>query len=129
VKKQTTAPRRRTKRKPAPAGLAAFLAPAAAILKPVLALLLSARIQRRVRRVHLVERLALGNKHSVTVLRVDDREFMVGCTGETMVLLSALGTPSEAAHELPASHLPANQSPAKEVPTKEDLERAFRRVQ
>jgi flagellar biogenesis protein FliO len=116
MKKQTTARRRPAKRKPAPGGLAAFLAPAAAILKPLLAFLLSARIQRRVRRMHLVERLALGNKHSVTVLRVDGREFMIGCTGESMVLLSALGVPSEAA-------------PAQQVPTKEDLERAFRRVQ
>lgn len=124
MKKQTTV-RRRTKRKPAPApGLAAFLAPALAILKPLLAFLGSARIQRRVRRVHLVERLALGSKHSVTVVRVDDREFMVGCTGESMVLLSALGAPAEAAHELPS-----NQPPVKLVPSKEDLERAFRRVQ
>jgi len=90
VKKQTTV-RRRTKRKPAPSGLAAFLGPAIALLKPLLAFLGSARIQRRVRRLQLVERLALGSKHSVTLLRVDDREFMVGCTGESMVLLSALG--------------------------------------
>ncbi len=117
MKKQATARRRRpAKRKPAPGGLAAFLAPAAAILKPLLAFLLSARIQRRVRRMQLVERLALGNKHSVTILRVDDREFMVGCTSESMVLLSALAVPPEAA-------------PAQQVPTKEDLERAFRRVQ
>jgi len=141
MKKPVTAGRRRrnTKRKPAPGGLAAFFALAAGIAAPVLAFLRSARIQRRVRRVHLVERLALSSKHSVTVLRVDDREFMVGCTGESMILLSDLGVSSEAAlrlsgnqspsNQAPGNQAPANPSPAKPVPTKEDLERAFRRIQ
>jgi flagellar biogenesis protein FliO len=113
--KQTT-PRRRTKKKAAAPGPASLLAIVAQAVKPLIALVRSTRIQRRVRRVQLVERLALSSKHSVTVLRVDDREFMVGCTGESMVLLSALGAPSE-----------ATQPQA--VPTKEELEQAFRRVQ
>ena len=59
------------------------------IWKRFLEILRSARVQRRVRRLELLERVALGNKQSVILLRVDQREFIVGCCGESVVLLVA----------------------------------------
>jgi flagellar biogenesis protein FliO len=47
----------------------------------------SARIQRRVRRLELVERVSINNKQSVALFRVDQREFVVGCCGDSVVLL------------------------------------------
>lgn len=47
----------------------------------------SARIQRRVRRLELVERVSISNKQSVALFRVDQREFVVGCCGDSVVLL------------------------------------------
>jgi flagellar biogenesis protein FliO len=48
----------------------------------------SAKVQRRVRRIEIVERITLGNKQSVVLLRLDQREFMVGCCGDSVVLLA-----------------------------------------
>jgi len=51
-------------------------------------LLRSAKVQRRVRRIEIVERITLGNKQSVVLLRLDQREFMVGCCGDSVVMLA-----------------------------------------
>ncbi len=47
----------------------------------------STRIQRRVRRLELVERVAINNKQSVALFRMDKREFVVGCCADSVVLL------------------------------------------
>jgi flagellar biogenesis protein FliO len=65
------------------------------IWKRFMELLRSAKVQRRVRRLEVVERVTLGNKQSVVLVRVDQREFVVGCCGESVVLLVA--PPAEAA--------------------------------
>jgi flagellar biogenesis protein FliO len=57
------------------------------IWKRFLEVLRSAKVQRRVRRLEIVERVALGSKQSVVLLRVDQREFVVGCCGDSVVLL------------------------------------------
>ena len=57
------------------------------IWKRFLEVLRSAKVQRRVRRLEIVERVALGNKQSVVLLRVDQREVVVGCCGDSVVLL------------------------------------------
>jgi flagellar biogenesis protein FliO len=114
--------RRRTRRKTNahPTGpLAALLALAANLGAKLLSFLRSASIQRRVRRMHLVERISISNKHSVTLLRVDDQEFIVGCSGESVVMLGTLSPKMET----------ESSATAKPVPTQEDLLRAFRRVQ
>lgn len=51
-------------------------------------LLRSTRVRRRVRRMEVVERVALGNKQSVVLVRLDEREIVVGCCGDSVVLLS-----------------------------------------
>lgn len=53
-----------------------------------LSIVRSAKVQRRVRRIEIVERITLGNKQSVVLLRLDQREFMVGCCGDSVVLLA-----------------------------------------
>jgi flagellar biogenesis protein FliO len=73
-----------------------------------LGILRSAKVQRRVRRIEIVERIALGNKQSVVLLRLDQREFMVGCCGDSVVLLAP--PPEPAAPAVPAA---AVQAPAK----------------
>jgi flagellar biogenesis protein FliO len=70
-----------------------------------LGILRSAKVQRRVRRIEIVERIALGNKQSVVLLRLDQREFMVGCCGDSVVLLAPPPAPA-----VPAE---AVQAPAK----------------
>lgn len=57
------------------------------IWKRFLEVLRSAKVQRRVRRLEIVERVAMGNKQSVVLLRVDQREVVVGCCGDSLVLL------------------------------------------
>jgi flagellar biogenesis protein FliO len=52
-------------------------------------ILRSTKIQRRVRRLEVVERVNVGNKQSVVLVRMDEREFMVGCSGDTVVLLAS----------------------------------------
>jgi flagellar biogenesis protein FliO len=66
-----------------------LLAVAAGLWKKALSVLRSARAQRRVRAMHLLERLALGNKQSIVLLRVDGQEYVVGCCGDSMVLLGS----------------------------------------
>jgi flagellar biogenesis protein FliO len=51
-------------------------------------ILRSTKIQRRVRRLEVVERVNVGNKQSVVLVRVDEREFMVGCSGDNVILLA-----------------------------------------
>ena len=51
-------------------------------------LLRSTKVRRRVRRMEVIERVALGNKQSVVLVRVDERELVVGCCGDSVVLLS-----------------------------------------
>jgi flagellar biogenesis protein FliO len=53
-----------------------------------LSIVRSAKVQRRIRRIEVVERITLGNKQSVVLLRLDQREFMVGCSGDSVVLLA-----------------------------------------
>jgi flagellar biogenesis protein FliO len=62
---------------------------AGTVWKRFVELLRSARVQRKVRRLEIVERVALGSKQSVLLLRVDQKEFVVGCCGESVVLLVA----------------------------------------
>jgi len=66
-----------------------LLAMAAEIWKKALAILRTARVQRRVRVLQIVERLAVGNKQSVVLIRVDKQEYVVGCCGDSMVLLGS----------------------------------------
>jgi flagellar biogenesis protein FliO len=64
-----------------------------------LSIVRSAKVQRRVRRIEIVERITLGNKQSVVLLRLDQREFMVGCCGDSVVMLApppAAATPETA---------------------------------
>lgn len=79
----------------------------------VISFLRSAGIERRPKRIHMVERLALSSKHSVSLLRVDHHEFVVGYSGDSMVLLSLAGGQTSAVSPI----------------AKEDLVRAFRRAQ
>src|SRR5580698_6464604 len=67
-----------------------------------LSIVRSAKVQRRVRRIEIVERIALGNKQSVVLLRLDEREFMVGCCGDSVVMLApppAVAAPEKAIPE------------------------------
>ncbi|SRR6266700_1396206 len=66
-----------------------LLAVATGIWKKAISILRSARVQRRVRAMQLVERLALGNKQSIVLVLVDKQEFVVGCCGDSMVLLGS----------------------------------------
>jgi flagellar biogenesis protein FliO len=59
-----------------------------------LGILRATKIQRRVRRLEIVERITLGNKQSVVLMRMDDREFMVGCCGDSVVLLAPPQSPT-----------------------------------
>src|SRR6266700_7062726 len=81
-----------------------LLAVATGIWKKAISILRSARVQRRVRAMQLVERLALGNKQSIVLVLVDKQEFVVGCCGDSMVLLGSrkLG-PEKARHRKAAS--------------------------
>jgi len=72
-----------------------LLAIAAEIGKKVLSVLRSARVQRRVRAMQILERVALGNKQSILLLRVDNQELVVGCCGDSMVLLGSRKSGSE----------------------------------
>jgi flagellar biogenesis protein FliO len=54
----------------------------------LVAIMRSTKIQRRVRRLEVVERVNVGNKQSVVLVRVDQREFMVGCSGDAVILLA-----------------------------------------
>lgn len=58
------------------------------IWKRFMEIVRSAKVQRRVRRLEILERVVLGNKQSVVLFRVDQREFVVGCCGESVVLLA-----------------------------------------
>ena len=66
-------------------------------------ILRSVKVQRRVRRIEIVERIALGNKQSVVLLRLDQREFMVGCCGDSVVLLAPPPAPVAAAETTPSA--------------------------
>jgi flagellar biogenesis protein FliO len=68
----------------------------------------SARIQRRTKRMEVLERVSIGAKQSVLLLRLDGQEFVVGCSGENLVLL---GT-REFSGEFPT---PVQDVPAQEV--------------
>lgn len=59
-----------------------------------LGILRATKIQRRVRRLEIVERITLSNKQSVVLMRLDEREFMVGCCGESVVLLAPPQSPA-----------------------------------
>jgi flagellar biogenesis protein FliO len=39
--------------------------------------------------MQLVERLALGSKQSIVLIRVDKQEYVVGCCGDSLVLLGS----------------------------------------
>ncbi len=67
----------------------ALLAIAAEMWKKALSILRTARVQRRVRVMQITERLALGNKQSIMLIRVDKQEYVVGCCGDSMVLLGS----------------------------------------
>lgn len=49
---------------------------------------------RRARRLHLRETLSLGERRMVAIVECDDREFLVGATGQSVSLLSPLGAPA-----------------------------------
>jgi flagellar biogenesis protein FliO len=66
--------------------------------KNLVGLVSSTRIQRRIKRMEVVERVAVGAKQSVMLLRLDQQEFVVGCSGENLVLLGTrdLGASAQA---------------------------------
>src|ERR1700759_2826337 len=68
----------------------------------LMTILRSAKVQRRVRRIEIVERVALGNKQSVVLMRLDQREFMVGCCGDSVVLLAPPPAPVAATESTPS---------------------------
>jgi flagellar biogenesis protein FliO len=72
------------------------------------AILRSTKIQRRVRRLEVVERVNVGNKQSVVLVRVDEREFMVGCSGDNVVLLAPPPATTFAAEK---AKMPAKRRP------------------
>jgi flagellar biogenesis protein FliO len=72
------------------------------------AILRSTKIQRRVRRLEVVERVNVGNKQSVVLVRVDQREFMVGCSGDAVVLLAP---PPATAITVEKVKMPAKRKP------------------
>lgn len=51
-------------------------------------ILRATKFQRREKRLEVVERITLSNKQSVVLMRLDEREFMVGCCGDSVVLLA-----------------------------------------
>lgn len=86
--KQRTGPRKAKAGKAAkPAVQSPLLSVARELWRRLITLLRSAKIQRREKHMQLVERIAVGNKQSVVLLRVDGQEIIVGCSGETMVML------------------------------------------
>jgi flagellar biogenesis protein FliO len=105
--------RRRAKKKTRQ-GFESFLVVARNLLDQAFLFLHSTRVQRRMRRMQLVERLSLSNKHSISLVRIDSHEFVIGCTGESMVLLGMREPQQEAVLQ---------------TPTKEDLVQAFGRIQ
>ncbi|MDE3136954.1 MAG: flagellar biosynthetic protein FliO [Acidobacteriota bacterium] len=58
---------------------------------------------RRTRRLRLRETLSLGERRLVAIVECDEREFLVGATGQTISLLARLGdaaaAPSNASFE------------------------------
>ena len=52
---------------------------AAKLWKRVIEAIRSTRAQRRIRRMEVMERVTLGNKQSIVLVRVDERQFVVGC--------------------------------------------------
>ena len=58
-----------------------------------LGILRTTKFQRREKRLEVVERITLSNKQSVVLMRLDEREFMVGCCGDAVVLLAPPQTP------------------------------------
>jgi flagellar biogenesis protein FliO len=88
--------------------------PAAVDQKPLLAVLRdlatrfiaflrSTRIQRRERRMQLMERIAVGNKQHVVLLKVDGREIVVGCSADSLVLLGQSELKQAAAQQVTLS--------------------------
>lgn len=51
---------------------------------------------RRARRMRLRETLSLGERRLVAIVQCDEREFLVGATGQTISLLAPLGTAAAA---------------------------------
>jgi len=111
--------------KPAPERQKANLGPALGrIWKRFIELLRSARVQRKVRRLEIVERVAVGNKQSVLLLRVDQKEFVVGCSGDQVVLLVA---PPTGQSEAQSNSQSATQTKA-QTKARPKAERQRRRV-
>jgi flagellar biogenesis protein FliO len=46
---------------------------------------------RRARRLHVRETLSLGERRMVAIVQCDEREFLVGATGQMISLLAPLG--------------------------------------
>jgi flagellar biogenesis protein FliO len=66
---------------------------------------------RRARRLHLRETLSLGERRLVAIVECDEREFLVGATGQTISLLSPLG--AAAAKCVPREEEPARSRAAR----------------
>lgn len=69
--------------------------------KNLVSLVSSTRIKRRARRMEVVDRVSIGAKQSVLLLRLDQQEFVVGCSGENLVLLGTREMENEVV-QLPA---------------------------
>ncbi len=90
------------------------------------ALLRSARIQRREKHMQLIERIAVGNKQSVVLLRVDGQEIIVGCSGESMVMLG-VNEPKKFTVDVPQELIAAktnSQASVNEKPSGQNAETA-----
>jgi flagellar biogenesis protein FliO len=83
-----------------------ILAIATGIWKKAVSVLRSARVQRRERALQIVERLALGNKQSIVLVRVDKQEYVVGCCGDSMVLLGSRNSGQEKTERRKAQPIP-----------------------
>lgn len=53
---------------------------------------------RRTRRLRLRETLSLGERRLVAIVECDEREFLVGATGQTISLLARLGDAAAASN-------------------------------
>ena len=102
--------------------------------KNLVGLVSSARIQRRTKRMEVLDRVAIGAKQSVLLLRLDGQEFVVGCSGENLVLLGTREFSAEGAtpvQEVLAQEVKAVRKPRKKralnvrTPTAAELLREF----
>ncbi len=62
---------------------------------------------RRARRLRVRETISLGERRLVAIVECDEREFLVGATGQTISLLAPLGAPAGSADRVCFEEEPA----------------------